>query len=310
MSVALERLWVLVFNAAPVRHIFQAVGSRRLSRSRPYQSALTAGRYATSYLQTRLGSSDFDELESFCFFIGHNKSGTSLIGSLLDAHRHAVVADDVDALRLVAAGFDRRQLCYWLARAARRDYLKGRVTARRVAAYSYLVAGQWQGRYEAARIVGDSASGVTTRRLATEPGLLTRLRDLAGTARVRFVLVIRNPYDPIAYIMVRGRRSYESAADHYFTNCASVVDLRRRLGDDLLAVRYETFVSAPRPELARVCRFLGLDADSGYLEACAAIVDPTPHRSRELVRWEPAWIEDVRRRMAAFDFLEGYDFEQ
>ena len=310
MSPALERLWVSVFNAAPTRHLFQTAGGRRLSHSRPYQSALTAGRYAASYLQSRRAPFAFDELESFCFFIGHNKSGTSLIGSLLDAHRHAVVADDVDALRLVNAGFDRRQLCYWLARAARRDYLKGRVTARRVAAYSYLVPGQWQGRYEAARIVGDSASGVTTRRLATDPDLLARLRDLAGTTRVRFVLVIRNPYDPIAYIMVRGRRSYESASDHYFTNCAAVVDLRQRLGEDLLAVRYETFVSAPRLELARVCRFLGLDADTDYLEDCAAIVHPTPHRSRELVRWEPAWIEDVRRRMAAFDFLEEYDFER
>jgi hypothetical protein len=310
MSTALERLWVSMFNAAPARRLLQTTGSRRLSRSRPYQSALTAGRYAASYLQTRRDPSAFAELESFCFFIGHNKSGTSLIGSLLDAHRHAVVADDVDALRLVAAGFDRRQLCYWLARAARRDYLKGRVTARRVAAYSYLVPGQWQGRYEAARVVGDSASGVTTRRLATDPGLLARLRRVAGAAAVRFVLVIRNPYDPIAYIMTRGRRSYEDAADHYFANCAAVVDLCHRLGDDVLAVRYESFVAAPRLQLAQVCRFLGLEAGDDYLDGCAAIVHPSPHRSRELIRWEPAWVTDVERRMAAFDFLEGYNFEQ
>jgi hypothetical protein len=308
VTASLERLWVSVFDAGMTRRLTNG-GGRRLTRSRPYQTALMAGRFAASRAGAWRAATDFDSVEAFCFFIGHNKSGTSLVGSLLDAHRQAVVADDVDALGLVAAGFDRAQVCYWLARAARRDYLKGRVTARRVAAYSYLVPGQWQGRYETPLVIGDSASGVTTRRLAADTTLLPRLRTIAGTARVRFLLVIRNPFDPIAYIMVRGGRSFDNASDHYFANCAAVLDLRQQLADDLLPVHYETFVDQPRGGLARVCDFLGLDAAPDYLDACASIVAPAPHRSRDLVRWEPGWIETVTDRMRGFDFLEGYRFD-
>jgi hypothetical protein len=46
-----------------------------------------------------------------------------------------------------------------------------------------------------------------------------------------------------------------------------------------------------------------------YLKACARILHESPERSRHMVKWEPEWIEHVNRRMAHYDFLEGYTFE-
>jgi hypothetical protein len=67
-------------------------------------------------------------------------------------------------------------------------------------------------------------------------------------------------------------------------------------------------VADPEGRLASVCRFVGVDADGGYLAACASIVRRRPDRSRDMVRWTRPWIDTVERRSAAVDFLEGYSY--
>jgi hypothetical protein len=310
MSSALEHLSTSLVTSGPYRRLTgQGIG-RALIHSQAYRGLLLRKSYLTSYLAALRRPEAFQDVRTLCLFLGHNKSGTSLLGSLLDAHPDAAVADDMDVLRFVEAGFSRAQLCHVLAKGARRDFLKGRVTARRVQAYSFLVPGQWQGRIRRGYVVGDSTSGSTTRRLAQDPALLDRVRHMADGAAVRFLLVVRNPFDPISYIMVRGGRSFENAIDHYFTNCAAVAALRQRIdAGDVLTVHYEKVVASPAAQLSRVCGFLGLEADEAYVAACRSVVHPSPERSRERVAWEPRWQREVEERMQAYDFLQGYSFE-
>jgi len=126
---------------------------------------------------------------------------------------------------------------------------------------------------------------------------------------VRLIQVIRNPFDPISLMMVRGGRSFANAIDHYFAACETLARVRRAEGTALFPVRYETFVGDPVAGLSSVCTFLGVDADRGYVDACAAIVRPQPDHGRELVRWTQPWIDEVERRLARFDFLAGYAYE-
>lgn len=302
--------WTTLVDSGLFRRITGGTAGRAMLRSRLYRDALLRKSYLTSAMMNRRQPEVFCEVRAFCLFIGHNKSGTSLIGSLLDAHPDAVVADDMDALRFVAAGFSRDQICHLLAAGARRDFQKGRVTARRVGAYSFLVPDGRQGSYRRALVVGDSTSGSTTRRLGEDPALLDRLRATAGGAAVRFIFVVRNPFDPISYIMVRGNRSFENAVDHYFTNCATALELRRRIGpDDVLTVHYESFVSDCEAWLRRACDFLGLQPEPGYPAACAAVVSSTPQRERDRVVWDAPRRAEVMERMRPFDFLDGYTFD-
>jgi hypothetical protein len=252
----------------------------------------------------------FDRVRTFCLFVGHNKSGTSMLGSLLDAHRDVLCSDEVDALRYVDAGLDRDQLYHLLLRGSETAHRKGRVTARRLKPYSYAVPGQWQGRSPAPLVVGDSTSGATTRRLGGDLGLLDRTTALMPGVELKLIQVIRNPFDPISVMMVRGRRTFEDSIDHYFTACERLVAIRRRCAGTLLPVRYESFVADPQRRLAEVCGFLGITPEPDYLEACASIIRAEPDRSRGMVEWTPEWIESVERRMTAFDFLEGYTYER
>jgi hypothetical protein len=238
------------------------------------------------------------------------KSGGSMIGSLLDAHPNAILADEVYALRYVQAGFRREQIFHILLRASQKELLKGRVTARRLTPYSWLVPGQWQGRFTSLRVIGDSTTGSSTQQLAEMPKLLEKLRKVMQPVNLRFIHVIRNPYDPISIMMIRGKRTFENASEHYFASCKMLLGLHDQMdASELLLIRYEDFVNQPEEKLAEICNFLGLEATPEYLKACASILNNSPERSRRLVTWETDWVEDVKNRSAQYDFLAGYSFE-
>ncbi|MBA3429900.1 MAG: hypothetical protein H0U16_00235, partial [Actinobacteria bacterium] len=108
----------------------------------------------------------FDDVKTFCFFVGHNKSGASLLGGLLDAHPDVLLSDEVDALQYVDAGFACEQVYQMILKGSQAEARKGRITARRLVPYSYWVPGGWQGRCRTPLVVGDSTTGTSTRRIA------------------------------------------------------------------------------------------------------------------------------------------------
>ncbi len=310
MNQHLERLWVGLTDSEGFRRLATRGPGAGLLRSGAYRRLNMLRRYALSAYRARAAPELFQQVRSFCLFVGHNKSGASMASALLDAHPEAAFADEEDALQYVAAGFRREQIFHLMLWGARREALKGRVTARRLTPYSYRVPGQWQGRHRALRALGDSTTGTTTRRLAQDPGLLDRLEALMGGVEVKLIQVVRNPYDPISVMMVRGRRSFANAIEHYFAHCGALAELRRRLGPERLhTVRYEAFVRSPAPTLAVLCRFLALEPEEGYLRDCASILRAAPDSHRHMVPWGPREIGEVRERMARYDFLRGYSFE-
>jgi hypothetical protein len=243
-------------------------------------------------------------------FIGHAKSGGTMVGSLLDAHSRVILADEIDVLGFVSKGFSRDQIFHLLLKGSRREAMKGRVTARRLEPYSFAVPGQWQSRYKTLEVIGHSRAGPSTRKLLHQPELLGEIRTVMDGVDLRIIHIIRNPYDPISLMMIRGNRSFQNAIDHYFSYCETLIALREQLeASSLHVVRYEDFIRDPREQLSAVCAFLGLEADEGYLEACASILYESPKQERHMVDWEKQWIEVVQKRINQVPFLAGYDFD-
>lgn len=307
MNHPLERLWVNWLDSNRLRRFTRNGPGAGLLRSQAFRRLDTARKFvATSYKSYRRPAL-FKDVKTFCMFIGHVKSGGTLIGSLLDAHPHAVLADEIDALYYVSAGFKKEQIYHLLLKGAQREALKGRVTARRLTPYSLAVPGQWQGRFQKVTVIGDSKAGPSTRRLGQEPELLGELRQVMAGVDLKFIQVIRNPYDPISAMIMRGGRTFDDAVEHYFDYCETLAALRDQLPDaSLFAVKYEDFVCQPVKYLGDLCCFLGIEADDAYLSACAGIVQEQPDQYRHLVTWSPHWIRVVQDRMDRFDFLAGY----
>lgn len=259
--------------------------------------------YATSAYGGLRDHAQFQSVKAYCLFVGYPRSGHSLFGSLIDAHPEAVIAHELDALRYLQAGFTRSQVYSLILGNARRH------GDRREHVYDYTVAGQWQGRHRQIAVIGDKKGGRSTRRLAQQPGLLDRLNRAVGVP-VRFVHVVRNPFDNIATILARTmpEQGLGAAIAEYLRLCHTVDQLRRRAPAAFLDVRLESLVADPHAVVGRVCAFLGLDASAGYLDACAAIVFPSPRRTRLDAPWTPELRAEVERAVDDHDFLHGYTF--
>jgi Sulfotransferase family len=240
-------------------------------------------------------------------FVGQPRTGHSLVGALLDAHPNALIAHELDALKYVAAGFDRRRLFALLVRAEQARIAAGHLSS---TGYQYLVDGQWQGRYERLQVLGDKEGGRSTVRLGEDIGLLDRLRATVGVD-VHVVQVVRNPFDVIATMHRRApKRELSDVVDLFFELADTVDQVQSRVDPDRFhALHHDALIADPAGTLSGLCRFLDLPAPAGYLDACSAIVFDTPRRTRGEVAWTPALLERVAARSAVHPSLEQYRFD-
>ena len=249
----------------------------------------------------------FARVEAFCMFIGYQRSGHSLVGALLDAHPEAVIAHELGALALFEQGMGRRDLYRRILQNAREFAGRG---ANPRPGYELMVPGGSQGRFTRLRVIGDKTGGESTKVLIAEPDIVLRLEQKLRVP-VRIIHVVRNPYDNIATLhRWRRNKGIKKLMPRHFALVKANDKLRRRLGDRVMDVRHEDFVAHPRERLAELCRFVGLEPTPDYLEACAQIVFASPHQSRHEVEWPPKLRTKVDSRIARYDFLAGYSFDE
>jgi hypothetical protein len=259
--------------------------------------------YVSSAVRARQRRADFANVRTFLMFIGHPRSGHSLVGSLLDAHPDAVVSHELDALKYVAAGYRRSQLFTLVLEHSKANAAAGRKSW----GYSYAVPDQWQGRYERLEVVGDKRGRRTTARLAERPELLDRLATTVQMP-VSVVQVIRNPIDNISTMWRRGQRTLEYQIDEYFSLCDTVDKIVADMDPSRLhRLRLEELIAHPHDELADLCHFLNMRPVPGYIDACASIVFEAPRRTRDDAPWTQELVDDVRRRARRHAWLAPYD---
>lgn len=281
--------------------------ARHLLRRTPLH---TGWRYAVSTLDARRLREELRGVQTFVTFLGHARSGHSIVGALLDAHPQIVLSDELDALRYVAARFDRdRVLALCLKVARDQNQRQRRKRGRGGSVYSYAVPGQWQGRYGDLRVVGDSDAGRSVQRLDGDPAFLDRLRATMRGLDLRFIHVVRNPYDNIGTMMLRSGRTFESGLERYFGNWEKIERLRSRLEPGAIhTLRHENLVTRPQEELAALCGFLGVESPADYLEAAAGILFRGPSRTRDQVTWTDEQRRAIDEGIARFEGLAGYGF--
>jgi hypothetical protein len=241
----------------------------------------------------------------FVLFVGHPRSGHSLVGSLIDAHRNAVIAHELDVLRLVQVGFRRTQIYSLILERDRAFTDAGRSWS----GYGYEIPGEWQGRFDRLEVIGDKKGGKSSHRIALHPHLLDRLQVIVGVP-VQVVHVVRNPFDNAATIAHRLGEPLERGVDLYLRFLRGIAETEGRLPESSIShVRLESLIADPRGTLGDLCGSLGLVPDPGYLDHCASIIFPSPHRTRDAAQWNNRLTDEVSEAIQTYPFLSGYSLD-
>jgi len=310
VTTLFRKLHTATIESGVFRRATRTRTGRRLLRSSPWARLRQFSRGRAIATSRRRLPHLFVDTRTCFLFVGHTKSGGTLLGSLLDAHSRVMCADELGlAAALVDIG-DADVAFRLVARNAEREAQKGRVTARRLEPYTFAVPGQSQGLVAPPLAVGDSRAGPTTRFLASQPDAVPRIRRVLGPVSLRLVHVVRNPFDPIAVMVVRGGRDVGDAIADYRAQCERLVSLAMQMSsDELTIIRYEDVVDDVSQTLAHLCRFIGVEPDETYLAACREVIDSKPRRDRDRIMWDRSSIAAVESVIDAYPFLGGYRFE-
>jgi hypothetical protein len=281
------------------------VGSRsRGSRTIPPLSKPSVLR-RTLFTPTRY----FDRVQRFCFFIAPARSGHSIVAHLLSAHPDVLIGDEVDVLHYINEGYSASRLyalCRW------KDIYFQR-HKRIKSGYDYAVPGtaQGEGRKKHPLVIGGAKGGASTRILASDPGVIDRLRAEVGVP-LRVIFHVRHPFDVMATKIRRHPRSVRAAAEgirKLASRLENAFDLMQ--DDERLFQTHEELIAEPKAQFERLFRFLDVEPIPEIVEACAGKVWKAPHKTRTALQWEgdddeARLVEDLKKtRFFASYFAEA-----
>jgi hypothetical protein len=263
------------------------------------------------FLVTPSVSRTLSRAQVFCCFVGHGRSGGTLVGALLNAHQNVVMSNELNALRRLRLGMKQNDLYRLIYIVSKRQVSRG---SRGGGGYNYAITGQWQGKHGDILVIGDRKAGASAHELNVHPNLLGLLDERIRLTK-KFIHVVRNPFDTIATTFKKTiRRSGSTEYEHlqreihnYFARCQVVKDVESHFGrDSVHYLDHEELLTGPHATLSSLCLFLGLEASADYLDACAGILMQSPHRTRASVKWQPEHVSSVTSGIKNFPWLRRY----
>jgi len=235
----------------------------------------------------------FDRVEHFCLFVGHSRSGHSLIGALLDAHPHIILAHELDVLGNLSEVNSRNQLFYRLL-------VRSRLTARngRSPSYSYKIPSQYQGEFKRLKIIGDKSGGFSSIHLKDGVKPLKELIKIVQIP-VKIIHVKRHPLDNISTMARKGfNGDIDKAINRYFKDCNTINETKKWASEnemvDWIDILHERSVIKTKSSLAKLLDYLNLEYEKKYLHDTSDIVFGTPNKSRNKVKYRSNQIKKIR----------------
>lgn len=257
---------------------------------------------------------DLGGVRAFAQFIGWSRSGTTLIGSLLNAHPRVVISQELDVASRVAGGVDRERLLREIVE-SEAAFARG---GRRWNGYSYALHEGAERTAAGPLVVGDKKAAGTTEVVMRRPGILGETEALLSLP-LRLVCVVRNPLDVVATLSRHLETDLPAwhrpppqpaivAATDWYLRLAETVDgvIAERTGE-VHVLHLERVIAEPQAGLRRLYGFLDLDpVGEGLLDACAEIVFARPRTTRDETRWPLAERARLEAAIERFAFLSPY----
>lgn len=237
--------------------------------------------------------------DTLLLIIGNARSGSTLLGALLDSHQAVTMGFESEASKALWRGYTRKQLLESIVNSNKAFYRNAR---------------QWEGyRYDFAstaqtgetRVLGDKIWNPATLLLHGDPGLLPRLESIVGTP-VRLLNATRNPLDTIATMCHRSGATRKDRIHWFFAHCESLQALLDSQGDRIRSQSLEAMIQEPDTAIPELFAWLGLQTSPDFLTSCRRGLFEAPKLTRNAVPWLPEELLYIRQRCQDFEFLQDY----
>lgn len=266
-------------------------------------------RYSLKFLREK---GHLKDVEWLCLFSGYPRSGHSLAGALMDAHPEMVISHELDVLEMLGQGFKHRHICSMILENSRTFARQGREWS----GYSYAVPGQWQGKFQRLRVIGDKRGGRTSLLLSDNYERLDKVMD-EFPFPLKMIHMVRNPFDNIVTRAMQGndvrKKITPEAIRHNIDLHFQQADINLRLIKDervpVLTIRHEDMIADPARELLSICSFFSLEAPASWLEACSSIIFKSPNVTRHKFDFPDEMVDEIKEKMEIFPFFENYSWQ-
>ena len=282
----------------------------------------------------------FNDVHTFVSTIEFHRSGSSLVGYLLTAHRNIVVAHE-PRMEENLAEVDPRALFNSILRVDRCRYRAAKKFVENTEKSSLpnksesksdsgakgkyvMVPNQWQSCCESLQVIGVKRS-IKMNQIRHVDILESFKENLSNKSvnRLKFIFTVRNPYDMISTgIKSEARESNRrniqfNIERRLYVRVKELSKLcKRREGifkivraKDIFINRHEDMVASPVDQLSKLCDFLKVPAFPDYLSDCASVVHEKPNKSRYELDWSKQQKEEVAKLIDQYDFLSGYSWD-
>jgi len=249
-----------------------------------------------------------DNLTAFVSFLSSSGNGHSLISSLIDAHKNAMVCREKMVLtRLYSGKLDKAGVIRNVTVGSAKYTLAGRL--HKGSNTSHIVPNQFNGKADPLYIIGDKHGTGVASHLANKPRFLQSITKKLNLP-IKFIHVYRNPYNVIAH-MTKFYPKYSTIAS------AKRVIYRFNITDraikesinPVLSIKFESLIENPRIILNQIMDFLSLPIYRGFIRDCASIINPILLTEYNEVSWKGVDIDKIKHLCQSTSYLNDYKYE-
>jgi hypothetical protein len=281
----------------------------------------------------------FASVSTLLMFVGYPRSAHSLVGAILDAHPHMAVAHEFNLLsrfQRFASAFQLAEALFY--NAERADLAEG---GRMQSGYSYVIEGAWQGSFRPPLLaIGDKKGHGTTAFLQNDfDDAIDRMRRIQQFFRVdmRFLHVLRNPYDNIATMIfyeyfvnssaswkqmridaqttpIPWRKEFEVIVDRFVLIVKANERFEKFLNDceasfesncipraRMIHIDGAELLAHPMESMKEWCTFLNVPFNQQWADASRKLLFSEPFPSRNMLVWPRAIVESVHSQLISFE---------
>ena len=244
----------------------------------------------------------FCDFKSFCLIIGNSRSGSTILGSIVDAHPNAIVANETMASQVFWRGLSRSDILGEIIDNSSANYRSGRQSEE----YQYQIGAAPDSK-SAVRVYGDKIWNPATLLLHGDYNLISSLENKLE-ANVILIASIRNPFDTIATMHKRSKAPIEDRIRWFFMHCDALAAIEAKMTkSDFLISYHEQLIDSPYEEISRISRALRLPVDPLHFKNVDRFLYKRPSNSRVSIEWTIAEVDEILQRMQGFPFLSIYE---